>query len=121
MERKQKLVMDEHTSLTGAQIYDALMADIEPELLTANIPLLDETYATETVAERAKRLKRYERAYAAYDKAYASWREELDTLMHEYKRESLRSAEGKEREREQDLLRKLETDINTPSPSHTLS
>lgn len=44
------------------KLYDFFMAHLEPELLTENLPHLDEPYAGETAEERAER-------YAYYIKA----------------------------------------------------
>lgn len=45
------------------QIYDMLMAEIEPELMTISLPHLSEVYADETALEAVARQERYARAF----------------------------------------------------------
>ena len=58
---------------SGTEVYDGLMVDIEPELLSANIPHLDEPYVGESEEDRKKRYDRYTEAFAKYDEAFAKW------------------------------------------------
>ena len=48
-------------------LYDAIMAQIEPDLVTATIPTLDEKYAEETPAEKKARAIRYADAFEVCD------------------------------------------------------
>ena len=48
---------------TVEDIYNALMAEIEPELCTAQLPYLDEMYEGETEQQHAKRAERYAAAF----------------------------------------------------------
>lgn len=102
---------------TGRQIYDGLMAKIEPELLTDSIPHLDQKYAGESKAEHTARLARYAAAYKAYDKAYAEWSAELAQLVHEARREILKEAEAESRKEEEGILTKLFNTFFRSSPS----
>lgn len=96
----------------GEDIYDALMGRIEPDLLTTNIPHLDEKYAGETTEEKAARYKRYEAAYAAYDAAFQQWIAELHVRAGGYRRDALRSAEQKDRQQEAAALSSLESQLS---------
>ncbi|MFA6038909.1 MAG: hypothetical protein WCV62_05255 [Candidatus Peribacteraceae bacterium] len=62
---------------SGRRIYDALMAQIEPDLVTATIPTLENTYKDETPEQNAERRKRYLAAFAKYDRAFAALTKEL--------------------------------------------
>ena len=90
------------------QLYDALMVDIEPDLLLANIPLLDERYAGETEEERRVRMKRYEEAYKEFDAALATFMGSVRAEVKTAKRQSLREKETKERAQEETNLTSLE-------------
>ena len=48
-------------------IFDAVMAEIEPDLTHAVAPTLKEKYHDESAADRAERLARYERTLALFD------------------------------------------------------
>ncbi len=58
-------------TLSGAalpvRLYDAIMAEIEPELTSQMAPTLKERYQRETTAEKAERMARYEQAFALFD------------------------------------------------------
>jgi hypothetical protein len=66
------------------ELYDALMAQIEPELTSVMLPRLDELYADETPEEKAARGDRYKKAFALFEERFgslvATWRGELQTL-----------------------------------------
>ncbi len=89
-------------------LYDAIMREIEPELLTDMIPYLDELYAYETPEEKQLRAERYERAYELFEQRFQtfaeSWMKELQTL----KKTMTRSKEQKEGQKEQDALLSME-------------
>lgn len=48
------------------EIYDSIMVEIEPDLLTHNLPLLEEKYRGESTEKRSLRLNRYNKAMAEY-------------------------------------------------------
>lgn len=98
---------------TGAELYDQIMGAIEPELLSANVPHLDEKYAGESDADRAKRYDRYTKAYAQYDKRYAAWESDMKNKVHAYRKTAFNSVEAESREEEVDSLKQLEADIET--------
>lgn len=62
-------------------LYDLLMVEIEPDLTTDMLPLLDEMYAGETEEERKNRSERYAEAFqefaVRFDKAMAIWKEQI--------------------------------------------
>ncbi len=62
-------------------IYDLLMADIEPELVTANMPYLDTAYEGETEDQKEIRLERYRMAFEVFTERYEQlmdiWHKEL--------------------------------------------
>ncbi len=99
---------------SGVELYDALMNNIEPDLVTKNIAGLDEKYKGESADERAARLKRYNAAYAAYDLAYAVWLLDTNGKINKYRRAALSQAESEDRQRESQLLQQFEPRFNSP-------
>ncbi len=64
-------------------VYDIVMGLIEPDLMSAQLPLLTEKYAKETPEETIARMERYDRAFALFDKAIA----DLSTIAGDAARE----------------------------------
>jgi hypothetical protein len=89
------------------------MADIEPDLLTVSITLLDAKYKDESAEERSARLARYEDAYTKYDMAFAVWTGQLKQLVTNYRRDALKSAESQSRTEESNVMNTLESQIVT--------
>ncbi len=65
--KKAKVTPD--TEGENVALYDAIMAEIEPDLTNERILLLPRLYAQESVKQRSARLKRYERALPLFDAA----------------------------------------------------
>jgi len=99
----------------GEDVYNALMGGIEPDLLTFNLPLLEEKYKNETSEQRASRYRHYEEAYAAYDKMFEEWNAQYQEKVKARKRQALASAEAKNREEEQPLLADIEAKMTAIS------
>lgn len=102
---------------TGTQIYDSLMAKIEPELVSANLAGLDAKYAQENPPERAVRYARYSKAFAAYDIAYHSWVTEFSLASQTFRRRALRSAEEKSRADEHSILQSIGSALDASESS----
>lgn len=93
---------------SGVQIYDALMSQIEPELLSINATMLAEQYKNETPAERKARMARYKAAFQKYDAAYAAWASEFHHAVTAHRSEAFQAAEEKMMEEEEKILTDLE-------------
>ncbi len=102
---------------SGKEMYDLLMARIEPELLSENIPLLAQRYAKETPQQHEERMARYSQAYAKYDAAYAQWLTLLNAAVYECKHEAFSVAERKNRVVEEKEVSRLESLLTANSPS----
>lgn len=100
---------------TGQQIYDMIMGQIEPELLTANLDTLDAPYAGESKDAHDARYERYSRAFAKYKVAYAQWVSELHQAIGSYKRAVRKAAEGANQEKEEQILKNLEDQFSLPA------
>lgn len=93
---------------TGDQLYNMLMEKIEPDLTTAQLPLLDEKYKNELPVESQARAQRYEKAFAEYDKQLAAYLSTLEAKVREYKSTARKSLERDERTKEEQTLGGLE-------------
>lgn len=64
------------------EIYNLLMAQIEPELTTDMLPQLAAMYPGETPAEWKQRQERYQRAFALYEERFAAlmdmWKQDIE-------------------------------------------
>lgn len=98
---------------TGAEVYDALMAGIEPDLVSTTIPTLDEKYAEETEEQKKSRYERYSAAFAAYDEAYAKWEQEMRGIVKDYRKNALQSAEADSRSADETMLTTLESQFSS--------
>ncbi len=94
---------------TGQQLYDELMATIEPELTLAQLPLLAEKYRDETPEQAKARAERYTKAYAEYDKAYDGYVGNAKAEVNQYRKDAFQSLEKEDRIRDQAKLSALES------------
>lgn len=102
---------------TGAEIYDGLMADIEPDLVSDAIPLIDAKYAGETPEQTAERLARYNAAYAEYDRQFTQWADEMEVLVNAYRKDALKLEEQDSKVQENAELGNLEAQFSDPTSS----
>lgn len=96
---------------SGQEIYDMLMGAIEPDLVTAQTPLLREKYAGETPEQRAKRAERYTQAFAAYERAFQEHMAHLEEQVRSYQHAAQQAVEQYARREEQRTLDALTNDI----------
>jgi hypothetical protein len=96
---------------TGEELYNFLMKDIDTDLLTDQLALLDEKYKNETPEQAAERAKRYEKSFAEYETRLAAYMGELNAKVHEYQHAAMKSAEHEERVEETNALGNLEKQI----------
>ncbi len=101
---------------SGDEIYDALMSEIEMDLITTNLPVLDEKYSDENPADREARYKRYQDAYAKYDIAFEAWMKELHGAVEKCRRDVAKFAEQNDKEAEQTEMTSLEAAFETATP-----
>ncbi|MFH0851969.1 MAG: hypothetical protein V1876_04445 [Candidatus Peregrinibacteria bacterium] len=94
---------------TGAEIFDSIMVEIEPELTTAGSKGLDEKYKGETPEQKKARGERYAKAFEEYEKHYAAYRLEQESQVHAFKRQVIQFAEGKAGDDDQQRLFSLES------------
>lgn len=101
---------------TGREIYDAIMAHIEPELTSEGCKKLAETYAHETPDEKIARMDRYALAFERCEVAYQEYMQTIDVQMNRYRREAFVHAETDDRARDDGILDQLSTLLSQPTP-----
>lgn len=101
----------EPTIMTGEEFYDSVMSQIEPELVSSQLPLLDARYAGESDEQKAVRQARYDKAFEEFDRRAAEEMAGLEHEVHEYKVTTMREAEAASRAQEATDLTTLESSI----------
>ena len=97
--------------LTGDEIYNSLMGQIEPELLIAVMPTLEEKYKNEMPEQAKERAARYQKAFDAYDQKFEEYKRNWQEQWGKYKRQAMRGAEEKNRTEETNDLSAVEAAI----------
>ena len=90
------------------QLYNTLMAEIEPDLLLNSIGTLDAKYAGESPEEHTARMKRYEAAYKKFDESFDKFMSEVHEEVRVSKRTALKEQEAADRQSDQPALASLE-------------
>lgn len=98
---------------SGAEVYDLIMGQIEPELTSEGIATLDAKYTNETAAEAKARVDRYNKAFEEYDKRFANYVTLLKEQVHSYKRISVGRAEERANREDQKELLGLEANFTS--------
>ena len=83
--------------VSGTQIYDTIMAQIEPDLVSTMATELNRKYANETTQERSDRMQRYKRAFELYDKCFSAFSLEMTEEAKKAKYTARQAAEAKSR------------------------
>ena len=96
---------------SGQEIFDMIMKDIEPDLISTNVNTLEEQYGTEPEEQKKARLEKYKLAFAEYDKRYKEYMDELTKDVSEYTKYEMKKIEVKNKEKEQGILANLEASI----------
>ncbi len=97
----------------GDALYDQLMAKIEPELMTSQLPQLEKLYATETKEQSKARAERYQKAFAEYEKQFQAFCTDIDTKVHTYQQSARASTEHDERQADDQIVSKLLSDMSS--------
>ncbi len=115
------IIEDLLTVPTGTQVYDALMFDIEPELITENLAHLDEPYTQETPEGRVRRYDHYRESFEMYDIAFNEWISALSSSVQTYKRQALKSEEQESNTEDMYSMNALEEEFSKEVPKVTAS
>lgn len=102
----------QNTLPSGVEIYDAIMREIEPDLVTSAIAGLTAKYANETAEEKQERLDRYRSAYETYDEIYADWLKKFKEQVSEFKKNAFATAQARSAEEDAKAMASLEESID---------
>ena len=94
---------------TGKEIYDSIMGEIEPELLSDNLPKLKEQYPDETPEQKKVRAALYNKAFAEYDKKFSLYMAELHGQVTHYRKQAVADLETRDRTEEQSKMQAMES------------
>jgi esterase/lipase len=98
--------------LSGKDVYNAIMAKIEPDLVENVLPTLDKKYAGESEEEHKARMARYDKAFAEYDKQFAAFMTKLQEEVHGIQKNARVIAEQKSTAEEAKLQEELLSQIS---------
>ncbi|MCK5017645.1 MAG: hypothetical protein KAS32_11325 [Candidatus Peribacteraceae bacterium] len=100
---------------TGKQIYDGIMKNIEPDLLSDNLSKIKEQHAGETEEEHKERMERYKVAFAKYDELYVQWLTRVKTAVKEKREEARKKAEIMSDTEDEVILQNIESSFSESS------
>jgi len=100
----------------GDEVYDRLMSAIEPDLVTAVLPTLEQKYANETQQERDVRMERYKKAFLAYQKAHAEFLMSQEGQVRGYKKNMMSSVEQRAGSSDINALADIESQMSAMNP-----
>ena len=97
---------------SGEEVYDQIMSKIEPELTTAQLPVLKDKYKDEMPDAAKVRADRYQKAFAEYDKQYAQYMQTQAAAVSAFKNQIHNSAESYSQQTETQALGNIESAIS---------
>ena len=89
---------------TGQELYDALMQQIEPELVSSVVDTLEAVHKGETDEKHAERMERYRNAFLEYDKQFDAYMQNLTQQVSDYRRTAVAAIESEDRKEEHNTL-----------------
>lgn len=89
-----------------------IMGGIEPDLTTAQLPLLKEKYKDEMPEQAKERAERYSKAFAEYDRQYAQFTAAQEKAVSEYERQFMQGVQDLQRGSETVQLTELSSAID---------
>jgi len=92
---------------TGQELYDQIMAHVEPELTTEGLKTLEDKYKGETPEQFTERKQRYAQAFDRYDQAYSGYLATLQSQVNRFRQASVDQVEMEDRANENDMLQSL--------------
>ena len=96
-------------------MYDQIMGQIEPDLLTHQIPLLEEKYKNEKPDERKRRLEAYAKAFKIFDEAFKEMAGGIYAEVEQLKHAAQKSRTTTEQRQRSDELRGAEEQLGSSS------
>jgi hypothetical protein len=98
---------------SGEEVYDSIMAEIEPDLTHEQIPLLEEIYKDETPDEKEARSARYRQAFEEYDRRYATFELQLQANVRSFQIAAMKTAESSAHVQDEAGLAHIESTLST--------
>lgn len=93
----------------GDGLYDHIMAEIEPELISTVYETLDEKYKNETPEQKAERQARYDKAFTEYERRFALYTNEWNGRLRAFQTNVIRSMEEDARNDDSTIMSQLES------------
>ena len=90
------------------QMYDTLMAKINPELTTEGLKTLDAKYKNETPEQAKVRAAAYEKSFAEYDRLAETQLSKMKSASRTYRRQAMQTVEHMERKDEESAMEQME-------------
>ena len=109
-----KDTQDTHgTTYSADWLYDLIMGELEPDLTTDNLPLLEEKYENEPEEGRLEREQRYEEAFEIFDRILEDIDDELLSGMRKKKTAARKKISKKEKEERSEEMGTTEEQLDT--------
>ena len=105
------------TDADGAALYDSIMADIEPELIHANLPKMAPLLANDTPDQRKARAIRYSAAFEEYEKRFKERNADWAARFKTFKCSAMQTMEKEIQSQDQADFSTLESTILSPRQS----
>lgn len=99
-------------TLSPQQFYDLIMAEIEPELVSTQVPLLDEKYKDETPQQAAERTERYNRAFEKFQQVASQVMSTMDAQTDAERTRILKKGKKKMKAEEAAEISAIEQSFN---------
>ncbi len=97
---------------TGEQLYDLIMAEVDPRLMSGNIEATKKMIMEATPEERVKFAQELETSFAAYDALAKEEQQAWAEQFHAYKREVMRGMQMEERSKDEQTMHTIESQIS---------
>jgi hypothetical protein len=94
---------------SGQDLYNILMAPIDPDLTTDRLTSLAVTCRGESPGDARVRATKYAAAYAAYDRAYQDWKRSTTEQVNRYRKAAFQCLEQEDRSRDRVRLSTFES------------
>ena len=101
------------TIFQGDDLYDQIMGEIEPDLVSSVYKTLDEKYKGETLEQAAARKDRYEKAFKEYKRRFDLYTSEWNGQLRTFQTGVIRALEADDRSEEDALMTQLESAFAT--------
>lgn len=98
--------------LSGQELYDHIMRQIEPELCSEHLEQLKSLYASQTPEQRTVFSKKYKKAFAEYERRLAEYQRQWNEALRAYKRHAIAYIEHQSAESETSELDVLASSID---------